>query len=419
MLNTEIISIGSEILCGRIIDTNASYIIKKLAEVNLSVQHITAVGDDEKELLSILKEAYHRSQVIITTGGLGPTEDDITFQSIAKSLQLNLVKYPEAEEHMKSILNRANINMSQSNLKQAYLPEGSLCIINEYGTAPAIILEKGNRIIISLPGVPLEMKNLMVDKIIPFLIQRFPSLQHREFKIIRTSGLGESTVNEKIKDFIQQNKQLNIGIYASPEDIQIQLNAIANTPQETIEILQNSTEQLKHILGNYIFGFDNQSLEEVVGNMLRSNHLTLAVAESCTGGMLGEIITSVAGSSDYFKGGIISYDGEIKEKLLGVPQEMMMQYGQVSEQVASEMARSVRKKCNSNIGLSITGIAGPGGGSQEKPVGLVYIALADEQQAIVQKHQLFRDRQTIRLRSARRALNMLRLHLINIETTKS
>ncbi|MBN2395736.1 MAG: competence/damage-inducible protein A, partial [Candidatus Atribacteria bacterium] len=369
--------------------------------------------------LSILKEAYHRSQVIITTGGLGPTEDDITFQSIAKSLHLNLVKYPEAEEHMKSILNRANINMSQSNLKQAYLPEGSLCIINEYGTAPAIILEKGNRIIISLPGVPLEMKNLMVDKIIPFLIQRFPSLQHREFKIIRTSGLGESTVNEKIKDFIQQNKQLNIGIYASPEDIQIQLNAIANTPQETIEILQNSTEQLTHILGNYIFGFDNQSLEEVVGNMLRSNHLTLAVAESCTGGMLGEIITSVAGSSDYFKGGIISYDGEIKEKLLGVPQEMMMQYGQVSEQVASEMARSVRKKCNSNIGLSITGIAGPGGGSQEKPVGLVYIALADEQQAIFQKHQLFRDRQTIRLRSARRALNMLRLHLINIETTKS
>jgi PncC family amidohydrolase len=254
----------------------------------------------------------------------------------------------------------------------------------------------------------------MVKEVIPFLQLKFPSLKHKQSRIIRISGLGESSVNEIIKDFIHQNQQLNIGIYASPEDIQIQLNALATTKQEALNMLDNATEQIKTLLGNYIFGFDRQSLEEVVGNMLRKQKLSLAVAESCTGGMLGEIVTSIPGSSDYFKGGIISYHGEIKEKLLGVSRKTMIRYGQVSEQVACAMAQGVRKICQSDIGLSITGIAGPGGGSQEKPVGLVYIALADEQQNIVQKHQLHKDRQTIRLRSARRALNILRLYLTNL-----
>jgi nicotinamide-nucleotide amidase len=418
-MKAEIISIGNEILCGNIIDTNANYIIKKLEEINFSVQHVSAVGDDEKELVTLLKNAYCRSQVIVTTGGLGPTEDDITFQSIARAFQLKLVKYPEAEKHMSNLLNRINISISQSNLKQAYLPEGSRCIINHLGTAPAMILEKEGRIIIALPGVPLEMKNLMVEEVIPFLQQKFPSLKYKQSRIIRISGLGESSVNEIIKDFIHQNKHLNIGIYATPDDIQIQLNALANSTEETVTILGTATEQLKTLLGNYIFGFDQQSLEEVIGNMLRKSKRTLAVAESCTGGILGGMITCIPGSSDYFKGGIISYSGEIKEKLLGIPRETMIQYGQVSEQVARAMAQGVRKKCYSDIGLSITGIAGPEGGSKEKPVGLVYIALADQQQTIVQKHQLHRDRQTIRLRSARRALNMLRLHLINTQTIKS
>jgi nicotinamide-nucleotide amidase len=412
-MDAEIISIGDEILCGNIVDTNANYIIKKLEEINLYVRHVSAVGDDEKELIDLIKIAYERSQVIITTGGLGPTEDDITFQSIARAFNLNLAKYPEAEEHMINILNRIKVDISESNFKQAYLPEGSLCIINSYGTAPAMILEKDSRIIIALPGVPLEMKNLMTDKIIPFLQHRFPTVQNKQSRIIRISGLGESTVNDKIKGFIYKNEHLNIGIYANPEDIQIQLNAIGKTSQESIAILDKATEKLKDILGNYIFGFNQQSLEEIIGIMLKEQGLTLAVAESCTGGMLGEIITSIPGSSDYFKGGIISYSGEIKERLLGVSRETMIKYGQVSEQVAKAMARGIRKKCCSDIGISITGIAGPGGGSNAKPVGLVYIALADERQTIVQEHQLRKDRHTIRLRSARRALNMLRLHLIN------
>ncbi len=411
-MNVEIISIGNEILGGNIVDTNANYIIKKLKGINLNVQHVSAVADEEGEIVKQLKEAYRRSQIIITTGGLGPTEDDITFQSVARAFQLNLIKYPEAERHIVERISKISVYVSPSNLKQSFLPEGSVCIINPYGTAPAMILEKEGRVIVSLPGVPLEMKNLLSEQIIPFLQKKFPNLEHLRSRIIRTSGLGESSLNDMIKDFIISNQKLNIGIYASPEDIKVQLNALAKTPEETKNILDEATEQLKIILGDYIFGYDDESLEEAIGNLLRTRKLSLAVAESCTGGMLGETITNVPGSSDYFKGGIISYAGEIKEKLLGVPHDVLTYFGQVSEPVARAMAEGVRKKCKSDLGLSITGIAGPAGGSVEKPVGLVYIALADSQQTLVQKHQFHNGRQSIRLRSVRRALNMLRLYII-------
>jgi nicotinamide-nucleotide amidase len=411
-MNVEIISIGNEILCGSIIDTNANHIIKKLKEINLNVQHVSAVADEESEIIAQLKEACQRSQVIITTGGLGPTEDDITFQSVARTFQLNLVKYPEAERHMIERISKIGVSVSPSNLKQSFLPEGSTCIINSYGTAPAMILEKEGKVVVSLPGVPLEMKNLLSEQIIPFLQKKFPDLEYIQSRIIKTSGLAESNLNDRIKDFIISNQRLNVGIYASPEDIRIQLNAMAKTAEETKNILDEATEQLKILLGDYIFGYGDESLEEVIGNLLRRKKLSLAVAESCTGGMLGETLTTVPGSSDYFKGGIISYDGEIKEKLLGIPHTLLTQFGEVSEPTARAMAEGVRKNCNSDIGLSITGIAGPAGGSEEKPVGLVYIGLADAGQTLVQKHYFHNGRQAIRLRSVRRALNMLRLHII-------
>jgi nicotinamide-nucleotide amidase len=383
-----------------------------LKEINLNVQHVSAVADEESEIIAQLKEACQRSQIIITTGGLGPTEDDITFQSVARTFQLNLVKYPEAERHMIERISKIGVSVSPSNLKQSFLPEGSTCIINSYGTAPAMILEKEGRVVISLPGVPLEMKNLLSEQIVPFLQKKFPDLEYIQSRIIKTSGLAESNLNDRIKDFIISNQRLNVGIYASPEDIRIQLNAMAKTAEETKNILDEATEQLKTLLGDYIFGYGDESLEEVIGNLLRRKKLSLAVAESCTGGMLGETLTTVPGSSDYFKGGIISYDGEIKEKLLGIPHTLLSQFGEVSEPIARAMAEGVRKNCNSDIGLSITGIAGPSGGSEEKPVGLVYIGLADSGQTLVQKHYFHNGRQAIRLRSVRRALNMLRLHII-------
>jgi nicotinamide-nucleotide amidase len=234
----------------------------------------------------------------------------------------------------------------------------------------------------------------------------------KKSKILKITGLGESSVNELIRDYINKQTNFSFGIYANPEDIQVQITTQAPTEKEVEKLLQSSVNQLIKILGNYVYGTDKQSLEEVVGNLLKTKKLKIAVAESCTGGMLGEIITRIPGSSEYFQGGVISYASIVKEDLLKVPPGVIRKCGEVSKQVAKLMAEEVKKCCHSDIGVSITGIAGPGGATEKKQVGLVYIALADGKKTITQKHQLFGSRQLIRLRSAHRALNMLRMYLM-------
>ncbi len=412
MINAEIISIGSEILRGQITDTNANFIAKKLVELGIDLEHISAVSDNPESLLSTLKLALQRSDLIITTGGLGPTEDDITYQIIARALNLKLIKYPEAEENLKRIIKKINKTISLSNLKQVYLPEGAKIIINQYGTAPAMILEKDNKIICSFPGVPHEMKNLIEENLIPYLKEKFPPSIIKKTKILKVTGLGESSVNELIRDYIKKQTNFTFGIYANPEDIQVQITTQAPSEKEADRLLQFSVNQLTKILGNYVYGIDKQTLEEVIGDLLKRKGLKIAVAESCTGGMLGEMITCIPGSSEYFQGGVISYSAQVKEDLLKVPSEVIRKYGEVSEEVARLMAEGVRINCHSDIGISITGIAGPGGATEKKKVGLVYMALADDKKTITQKHQLFGDRQLIRLRASRRALNMLRMYLM-------
>ena len=411
-MKAEIISIGSEILRGQITDTNANFIAQKLAELSIDLNYISAVGDNQKMLLSLLKKALSRSDLIITTGGLGPTEDDITYQVIAKTLHLKLIKSPEAEKNLKRILHSIKIKLSPSNLKQAYLPEGAKVIINKYGTAPAMILEKDNKILSSFPGVPYEMKKLIEENLIPYLKEKFPPSVIKKSKTLKITGLGESSVNELIRNYINEQTNFSFGIYANPEDIQIQITTQAPTKKEVDQLLQFSSNQLTKILGNYVYGTDQQSLEEVVGNLLKAKNIKVAVAESCSGGMLGEMITNIPGSSEYFQGGVISYNAKIKEELLKVPPEIIKKYGEVSEQVARLMAEGVRKCCYSDIGISITGIAGPGGATEKKQVGLVYMALANGKKTLIQKHQLFGNRQQIRLRASRRALNLLRMYLI-------
>ena len=411
-MKAEIISIGSEILSGQITDTNANFIAKRLVESGIDLEHISAISDNPKSLLSTLKLALQRSDLIITTGGLGPTEDDITYQTIARALNLKLIKYPEAEENLKRILNKINKIISPSNLKQVYLPEGAKIIINRYGTAPAMILEKDNKIICSFPGVPHEMKNLIEENLIPYLKEKYPPSVIKKSKILKLTGLGESSVNELIRDYINKQTNFSFGIYASPEDIQVQITTQAPTEKEADKLLQFSANQLTKILGNYVYGSDEQSLEEVVGHLLKIKKLKVAAAESCTGGMLGEMITRIPGSSEYFQGGVISYSARVKEDLLKVLPEVIKKYGEVSKEVAELMAEGVQRYCHSDIGISITGIAGPGGATKKKKVGLVYMALTDGKKTITQKHQLFGSRQLIRLRSTRRALNMLRMYLM-------
>jgi len=411
-MKAEIISIGSEILRGQITDTNANFIAKKLVELGIDLEHISVVSDKPESLLSTLKLAFQRSNLIITTGGLGPTEDDITYQTIARALNLKLIKYPEAEENLKRILKKINKTISPSNLKQVYLPEGAKIIINQYGTAPAMILEKDNKIICSFPGVPHEMKNLIEENLIPYLKEKLPPSMIKKSKTLKITGLGESSVNELIRDYINRQTNFSFGIYANPENIQVQITTQAPTEKEVEKLLQSSINQLTKILGNYVYGTDKQSLEEVMGNLLKTKKLKVAVAESCTGGMLGEMITRIPGSSKYFQGGVISYNAKVKKDLLKVPPEVIRKYGEVSKQVAKLMAEEVRKCFHSDIGISITGIAGPGGATEKKKVGLVYMALSDSKKTITQKHQLFGNRQLVRLRSTRRALNMLRMYLM-------
>lgn len=411
-MKAEIISIGSEILSGQITDTNANFIAKKLIESGIDLEYISAVSDNPESLLSTLKLALQRSDLIITTGGLGPTEDDITYQTIARALNLKLIKYPEAEENLKRILKKINTILTPSNLKQTYLPEGVKIIINQYGTAPAMILEKDNKIICSFPGVPHEMKRLIEENLTPYLKEKFPPSIIKKSKTLKITGLGESSVNELIRDYMNKQTNFSFGTYANPEDIQVQITTQAPTEKEVEKLLQSSINQLTKILGNYVYGTDKQSLEGVVGNLLKTKKLKVAVAESCTGGMLGEMITRIPGSSEYFQGGVISYNAKVKEDLLKVPPEVIRKYGEVSRQVAKLMAEGVRINCHSDIGISITGIAGPGGATEKKKVGLVYMALSDGKKTITKKHQLFGSRQLIRLRSARRALNMFRMYLM-------
>ncbi|MBA7543859.1 putative competence-damage inducible protein [subsurface metagenome] len=411
-MKAEIISIGSEILRGQITDTNANFIAKKLVELGIDLEHISVVSDNPESLLSSLKLAFQRSDLIITTGGLGPTEDDITYQTIARALNLKLIKYPEAEKNLKKFLKKINRTISPGNLKQVYLPEGAKIINNQYGTAPAMILEKDNKIICSFPGVPHEMKNLIEEYLIPYLKEKFPPSMIKKSKTLKITGLGESSVNELIRDYMNKQTDFTFGIYANPEDIQVQVTTQAPTEKEVEKLLQSSVNQLTKMLGNYVFGNDEETIEEVVGNLLRTKKLKVAVAESCTGGMLGEMITRIPGSSEYFQGGVISYNAKVKEGLLKVPTEVLKKYGEVSEQVARLMAEGVRINCHSDIGISITGIAGPGGATEKKKVGLVYMALTDDEKTITQKHQLFGSRQLIRLRASRRALNMLRMYLM-------
>jgi len=411
-MKAEIISIGSEILRGQITDTNANFIAKKLVKLDIDLEHISAVSDNPESLLSTLKLALQRSDLIITTGGLGPTEDDITYQTIARSLNLKLIKYPEAEENLKKILHKIKIKISPSNLKQVYLPEGAKIIINQYGTAPAMILEKDSKIICSFPGVPHEMKNLIEENLIPYLKDKFPPSMIKKTKILKVTGLGESSVNELIRDYINKQTNFTFGIYANPEDIQVQVITQAPSEKEAEKLLQFSVNQLTKVLGNYIYGNDEETIEKVVGKLIKTKKLTVAVAESCTGGMLGEMITRIPGSSEYFQGGVISYSAKVKEDLLKVSPEVIKKYGEVSKEVAQLMAEGVRRCCQSDIGISITGIAGPGGATEKKKVGLVYMALADGKKTLTQKHQLFGNRQLVRLRSARRALNMLRMYLM-------
>ncbi|HEX5171438.1 MAG TPA: competence/damage-inducible protein A [Cyclobacteriaceae bacterium] len=392
IIKAEILAIGDELLYGQTLDTNSHFISGELDRVGIKVIRRTTLGDQEDEILKGLAEAEGRAHIVLITGGLGPTSDDLTKPCLAKYFNCEIKIHPEALEEVTAFFRQRGRELTELNKLQAALPVCCEKITNTMGTAPGMWFERNGKVFVSMPGVPHEMKKMVTTQVIPKLLTKYevPVIRHQ---IIRTAGIGESFLAEKISEWERALPE-HIGLAYLPSEggVKLRLTAIGTDKNKLQRDFDNLIEKIKPFAGEYIFAFNDDPLEVVVANILREKKLTLAVAESCTGGYLSHTITSIAGSSDYFRGSIIAYANDIKINSLGVQASTLEKYGAVSEETISEMARSVREKFNTSIGLATSGIAGPGGGTPEKPVGTIWIAFADEEKIIPRKLQLAKDR---------------------------
>jgi nicotinamide-nucleotide amidase len=410
-VTAELLTIGDEILFGQIVDTNAQWMSVALTDIGIKVVRKTTVGDEESEILTAFAEAEKRADVVLITGGLGPTSDDLTKPCLAKYFNCAISMHAEALEEVTEFFKSRGRELTEINRQQAALPECCEKITNKMGTAPGMWFVRNNKVFVSMPGVPHEMKRMMTDIIVPKLQQTFktPVIQHT---VIRTVGIGESFLAEKIESWEKSlPSHIRLAYLPSLGEVKLRLTAYGENKKELEAESQQLVHKLRGLAGEYIFAVGEDSLEVVIGKMLRERKLTVSAAESCTGGYLSHLITSVPGSSDYFMGSIVPYSYDIKNSQLGIRPETLEKSGAVSEETIIEMAEQVRKKFNTNIGVATSGIAGPGGGTAEKPVGTVWIAYADEHQTVTKKLQLSKDR-TINIRmSSVAVLNLIRLSL--------
>jgi nicotinamide-nucleotide amidase len=411
MLTAEIIAIGSELLTPDRTDTNSLWLTEKLNGIGIEVKLKTIVGDDDARLEEAIKDALRRSRVVITTGGLGPTEDDITRKIAARALGRRLLFNEKVLGEISAKFERMGRGMPEINSRQAMVIQGAEVLGNPNGTAPGMYLEHQNCSVVLLPGPPREMRPMFETFVQPKLAAKAGDVRVLR-RILRVSGLGESAVDERIAPIYTQYKNPQTTILFNRSEIEIHLTAQAKTEQEAELLLDGLAGQIEERLGQAIFAFRGEKMEEVVGLRLAVGGFSLAVAESCTGGLISERLTEVPGSSVYFKEGVVAYSNDAKVRSLGVDAELIRQHGAVSAAVAEAMAEGVRHRADTDFGLSVTGIAGPGGGSEEKPVGLVFIALSDDAHTEHRKLTLPGDRHLIRWRASHAALDLLRRRLI-------
>jgi nicotinamide-nucleotide amidase len=388
----ELLTIGDELLYGQIVDTNAQWMSVELSQAGIKVIRKTTVGDLEEEILTALAEAEKRADIVLITGGLGPTNDDLTKPCLAKYFDCALEINEEALAEVTAFFKQRGRELTEVNRQQAALPTCCEKITNSVGTAPGMWFPRNGKVFMSMPGVPHEMKRMMTDFVIPKLKQTFetPVIHH---KVIRTVGIGESFLAEKIAPWENAlPSHIKLAYLPSLGEVKLRLTGIGASAQTLQKETDALTEKLKELAGPYIYGYGEEPLEVAIGKLLLERNLTLAIAESCTGGYLSHLVTSVPGSSAYFLGSIIPYDYDIKMRQLGVRPETLEQYGAVSEPTIREMASLVRTKFNTHIGVATSGIAGPGGATPEKPVGTVWIAYSDKHQTVTRKLQLSTDR---------------------------
>lgn len=412
-MKAEIITIGDEILIGQIVDTNSAWMGQQLNLHGIEVYQVTSVHDNHEHIMAALANAEQNADLVLITGGLGPTKDDITKDSLCEYFETELVFYPEVLEHVKSLLSSRNVNVNKLNRDQAMLPASCTVLHNSAGTASGMWFERNGTIFVSMPGVPFEMEAIMTEEVFPRLVKRGIS-QSIVHKTVLTIGLPESMLAEKIESWENSLPSfIKLAYLPSPISVRLRLSAYGNDKSMLHETINRKVDELLTIIPENIFGYDDDTMALAIGRMLLQNSRTLAVAESCTGGNIAHYITSNAGSSAYFKGGVVAYSNEIKNKLLNVPAEIIEAKGAVSKEVAEAMALGAMKALNADYALSTTGIAGPDGGSEEKPVGTVWIAAAGPSGVISEKYIFRHNRERNIIRSSQTALNLLRTLILN------
>jgi len=414
-VNAEIIAIGSELLTPFRQDTNSLYLTEKLNQLGVEVVFKTIVGDSSDHLVGAVSSAVSRAEIVILTGGLGPTEDDLTRESVAKALSLQLNRDPQILAALEQRSTERGWKMSANNTKQADVITGATVLANPNGTAPGQWIsgkyDGEEKIIILLPGPPNEMRAIFDPDCMERLRARLPP-QFSATRVLRVTGIGESHCDSRIAPIYKKHPEIQTSILAGPGEIQLHLKSRAATLEIGQQKVDCLAEAIEAELGDLVFSDNGDSLEQIVGYYLQMRGATVAVAESCTGGLLAERITSVSGSSRYFLGGAVVYSNALKTDFADVPADLISQYGAVSHEVAESLAEGIRKRCGSSLGVGITGIAGPTGGTAEKPVGLVFHAVANGTSVDIEERTFYGDRKRIRQFATQHALDMLRRKLM-------
>ncbi len=414
MICASIICVGNELLDGQTVDTNAAYLGRQLVPLGIPVVRIVAVPDDIDRIVGALLLACSDSDVVLMTGGLGPTDDDLTRQGLARFLGSELYEDEALMKQVARFFEQRRIFMPPRNRIQACLPRGTEGIDNPLGTAPGIFARQGDSLIIAMPGVPREMEKMFEVSITP-LLQRLQGRSCIVVKRLCCFGAGESTIADRLGSMMQRDRNPLINCTVHFGVVTLTVNAYADQEDRARELAARDVSLLYQRLGDLVFGEDDQTLAQVVGHLLTDQKKTIAVAESCTGGLMAQYLTDDSGASRYFTQGWVTYSNEAKIAQLGVPPECIAQYGAVSEPVAEAMARGARARARTDYAIGITGIAGPTGGTADKPVGLVYICIDSQEGSFTERFQFMPDRQSVRCRSAQTALNMLRLRLLGFD----
>jgi nicotinamide-nucleotide amidase len=413
----ELITIGNELLNGQTTDTNSAWLARQFQVLGIRVNRITSVSDSGQEILEILRESGSRADIIIITGGLGPTSDDVTKPALCEYFETDLVFRPEIYDHIVRLLARKNININEYNKKQAEVPGSAIILHNEEGTAAGLWFSKNGKIYISLPGVPFEMKGLFMSKVVPALKEIY-DLPPLYYKTVITQGSFEAQLAEELKDFeASLPDTISLAYLPSPGIIRLRLGINGGGPRHEEE-LERQIVKLQKIIPEYIIGYNDDSLEKIIGMLLSRQGRTLSVAESCTGGAIASLITSVPGSSVYFKGGIVAYANEIKRDQLAIDGSLIEEYGAVSKQVVEDMAIHTRLLFNTHYSVAASGIAGPSGGSDEKPVGTIWIAVSCQGSVMASEFRFGDNRERNIRRASVAALNMLRKMIIRHEQSE-